>query len=161
MMWPQKQKAVKSESSSGNMGSSKPRNDNNNCLFVPLSVQQVSGSDDALDQRVGPHRLLRRRLGAGVRVPALLVPHGLDVAAAPHPATGDLVVLAVPRVAAPLVLRHLVVEIWEVSWSLATTGGCQSGRCMVLKVVWPASTAIFIPQKLLFSCFALLSPATC
>lgn len=74
---------------------------------VPLCVQQLSGSEDALDQGVRPHRLLRRRLGAGVRVPALLVPHGLHVAAAPHPPAGDLVVLAVPRVAAPVVLRHL------------------------------------------------------
>lgn len=84
-------------------------------LVVPLCVQQFSGSDDTLDQGVRPHRLLRRRLGAGVRVPALLVPHGFDVAAAPHPATRDLVILPVPRVTAPVVLRHLRVEIQKVS----------------------------------------------
>lgn len=83
-------------------------------VAVPLCVQQVSGSDDTLDQSVRPHRLLRRRLGAGVRVAALLVAHGFHVAAAPHAATWDLVILAVARVATPVVLRHLPVEMQRV-----------------------------------------------
>lgn len=74
---------------------------------VPLRVQQVPGSDDGLDQGVGPHRPLRRRLGAGVRLPALLVPHGFDVAAAPHPTTRDLIVFPAAGVTPPLILGHL------------------------------------------------------
>lgn len=74
---------------------------------LPLRVQQVPRSDDGLDQGVGPHCLLRRRLGAGVRLAALLIPHGFDVAAAPHPPTGDLIVLAVAGVTPPVILGHL------------------------------------------------------
>lgn len=74
---------------------------------VPLWVQEISGSDDGLDQGFGPYRLLRRRLGAGVRLPALLVPHGFNVAAAPHATTRDLVILPVARVTPPIILRHL------------------------------------------------------
>ena len=67
---------------------------------VPLRVQEISGSDDGLDQGVGPHRLLRRRLGAGV-------PHGFNIAAAPHSTAWDLVILAIARVTPPIILRHL------------------------------------------------------
>lgn len=74
---------------------------------VPLWVQEISGSDDGLDQGFGPYGLLRRRLGAGVRLPALLVPHGFNVAAAPHATTRDLVILPVARVTPPIILRHL------------------------------------------------------
>lgn len=74
---------------------------------VPLGVQELPGSDDGFDQGFGPHRLLRRRLGAGVRLPALLVPHGFNVAAAPHAPARDLVILPVARVTPPIVLRHL------------------------------------------------------
>lgn len=74
---------------------------------VPLWVQEISGSDDRLDQGAGPHRLLRRRLGAGVRLSALLVPHGFNVAAAPHSTARDLVILPIARVTPPIILRHL------------------------------------------------------
>lgn len=48
-----------------------------------------------------------RCLGAAVRVSALLIPHGFDVAAAPHPAAGDLPILAPSGVTPPVILRHL------------------------------------------------------
>lgn len=74
---------------------------------VPLWVQELSGSDDGLNQGFGPYGLLRRRLGAGVRLPALLVPHGFNVAAAPHATARDLVILPVAGVTPPIILRHL------------------------------------------------------
>lgn len=79
------------------------------CRVLPLGVQQVPGSDDGLDQGVRPHRLLGRRLGAGVRLSAVLVSHGFHVAAAPHPTTGDLVILPVTGVTPPVILWHLGV----------------------------------------------------
>lgn len=74
---------------------------------VPLRVQQLPGSDDGLHHGVGSHRLLGRGFGAGVGLSALLVAHGFDVAAAPHPTARDLVVLLVARVTPPVVLGHL------------------------------------------------------
>lgn len=76
---------------------------------LPLGVQQVPGSDDGVDQGVRPHRLLGRRLGAGVRLTAVLVSHGFHVAAAPHPTAGDLVILPVTGVTPPVILWHLGV----------------------------------------------------
>lgn len=76
-------------------------------MFLPLGVQQVPGPDDGLDQGVWPDRLLRRGLGAGVRLSALLVPHGFNVAAAPHPTTRDFIILPTAGVTSPLILGHL------------------------------------------------------
>lgn len=81
------------------------------CVCVlPLGVQRVPGSHDGLDQGVRPDQLLRRGLGAGVRLSALLIPHGFDVAAAPHPTARNLIILPAAGVAPPLVLGNLCVE---------------------------------------------------
>ena len=78
-----------------------------NTCVLPVGVQQFPGSDDGFDQGVGPHHLLRRCLGAGVRLSALLVPHGFNIAAAPHPTTRDLIILPAARVTSPVILGHL------------------------------------------------------
>lgn len=59
---------------------------------------QVAGSS-CLDLRWG--------FGAAVRVAAVFLCHGLDVAAAAHPPARDLVVLPQRREPAPVILRHL------------------------------------------------------
>lgn len=71
-----------------------------------LQLSQRPGSD-GLEQRLRPEGHLGGCLGAGVRLPALLVAHGLDVAATPHPPAGDLLILAPRGVPSPLVLGHL------------------------------------------------------
>lgn len=74
---------------------------------LPLGVGELP-LQDGLDEGVGAGTLLRRGLGAGVGLAALLVAHGFDVAAAAHPPAWDLVVLAVAAgVTTPLILRHL------------------------------------------------------
>lgn len=62
---------------------------------------------DRLDQGVWPDRLHGGGLGTGVRLSTLLITHGFDVTAAPHPPTGDLIVLTSPWVTTPLILRYL------------------------------------------------------
>lgn len=59
------------------------------------------------EQRLGPDGRLGRRLRAGVWLSALLVAHGFDVAPAPHPPAGYLLILAPGGVPSPLILRHL------------------------------------------------------
>lgn len=46
-------------------------------------------------------------LGAAIRVSTLLIPHGFDVTATPHPAARDLPILAPGGVTPPVILWHL------------------------------------------------------
>lgn len=48
-----------------------------------------------------------RRLGAGVRVPAVFISHGLDVTAAPHSAAGNFIIFTSRGVPCPFILRDL------------------------------------------------------
>lgn len=75
----------------------------------PLLAPGLVGAGGAA-VAVPPRGRPGRYFGAGVRVGAVLVAHGLDVAAAAHPPAGDLPVLAHRRVPAPLILRHLGQE---------------------------------------------------
>lgn len=71
-----------------------------------LEVSQWPLSDGC-EQGLWPEGQLGGCLGAGVRVPAVLIAHGFDVAPAPHPPAGDLVVSAPCGAPSPLVLGHL------------------------------------------------------
>ena len=48
-----------------------------------------------------------RRLGAGVRVTAVFISHGLDVAATPHSSAGDFIIFTSRGVPCPFILRDL------------------------------------------------------
>lgn len=73
-------------------------------LRLEVSQRPLS---DGCEQGLRPEGQLGGRLGAGVRVPAVLIAHGFDVAPAPHPPAGDLVVSAPQGAPSPLVLGHL------------------------------------------------------
>lgn len=73
-------------------------------LRLEVSQRPLS---DGCEQGLWPEGQLGGCLGAGVRVPAVLIAHGFDVAPAPHPPAGDLVVSAPRGAPSPLVLGHL------------------------------------------------------
>lgn len=74
-----------------------------------LGGLQVAGS---------PSLHFGRRLGTAVRVAAVILRHGLDVAAAAHPPARDLVILGQRGEASPVVLRHLHQKQQTNGWLL-------------------------------------------
>ena len=68
-----------------------------------LSQRLLSGPQVAL----APRRRLGGGLGAAAGLVTVLVAHGFDVAPAPHPPAGDLVISAPRGAPCPLVLGHL------------------------------------------------------
>ena len=64
-----------------------------------------------------------RRLGAGVRVTAVFISHGLDVAAAPHSSAGDFIIFTSRGVPCPFILRDLCRYKTESSFCIKSTFG--------------------------------------